>query len=85
MGNVMGDLSSRRGIVQSMEDIAGGGGKIVRAEVPRAEMFGYSTSLRSLTQGRATYTMESSTTRKRRTTFRKRSSIQKRNDAALSV
>src|SRR6202000_1500727 len=43
MGNVMGDLSSRRGIVQGMEDIAGGGGKIVRAEVPLAEMFGYST------------------------------------------
>ncbi|WP_310632736.1 elongation factor G [Paraburkholderia sp.] len=58
MGNVMGDLSSRRGIVQGMEDIAGGGGKIVRAEVPLATMFGYSTSLRSLTQGRATYTME---------------------------
>ncbi|KOF55207.1 MULTISPECIES: elongation factor G [unclassified Achromobacter] len=57
-GNVMGDLSSRRGIVQGMEDIAGGGGKLVRAEVPLAEMFGYSTSLRSLTQGRATYTME---------------------------
>ncbi|WP_269510525.1 elongation factor G [Burkholderia sp. IMCC1007] len=58
MGNVMGDLSSRRGIVQGMEDIAGGGGKLVRAEVPLAEMFGYSTSLRSATQGRATYTME---------------------------
>ncbi|WP_281425792.1 elongation factor G [Paraburkholderia edwinii] len=58
MGNVMGDLSGRRGIVQGMEDIAGGGGKLVRAEVPLAEMFGYSTSLRSLTQGRATYTME---------------------------
>ncbi|MEA3121654.1 MAG: elongation factor, partial [Paraburkholderia sp.] len=58
MGNVMGDLSSRRGVVQGMEDIAGGGGKAVRAEVPLAEMFGYSTSLRSLTQGRATYTME---------------------------
>ncbi|AOK30428.1 elongation factor G [Burkholderia singularis] len=58
MGNVMGDLSSRRGIVQGMDDIAGGGGKIVRAEVPLAEMFGYSTSLRSATQGRATYTME---------------------------
>ncbi|RKP43631.1 elongation factor G [Pararobbsia silviterrae] len=57
MGNVMGDLSSRRGIVQGMDDIVGGG-KIVRAEVPLAEMFGYSTSLRSLTQGRATYTME---------------------------
>ena len=58
MGNVMGDLSSRRGMVQGMEDIAGGGGKLVRAEVPLSEMFGYSTTLRSLTQGRATYTME---------------------------
>jgi elongation factor G len=58
MGNVMGDLSSRRGILQGMDDIAGGGGKIVRAEGPLAEMFGYSTGLRSLTQGRATYTME---------------------------
>src|SRR5690606_22333396 len=57
-GHVMGDLSSRRGMVQGMEDIAGGGGKLVRGEVPLAEMFGYSTSLRSLTQGRATYTME---------------------------
>ncbi len=57
MGNVMGDLSGRRGILQGMDDIAGGG-KIVRAEVPLSEMFGYSTSLRSLTQGRATYTME---------------------------
>ncbi|MCS6763251.1 MAG: elongation factor G [Candidatus Protistobacter heckmanni] len=58
MGNVMGDLSSRRGMLQGMGDVAGGGGKLVRAEVPLAEMFGYSTSLRSLTQGRATYTME---------------------------
>jgi elongation factor G len=58
LGNVMGDLSSRRGMVQGTDDIAGGGGKLVRAEVPLAEMFGYSTSLRSLTQGRATYTME---------------------------
>ena len=57
MGNVMGDLSSRRGTVQGMEDIPGGG-KIVKAEVPLAEMFGYSTALRSATQGRATYTME---------------------------
>ena len=57
-GTVMGDLSSRRGMVQGMEDIAGGGGKIIKAEVPLAEMFGYSTSLRSATQGRATYTME---------------------------
>ena len=58
MGDVMGDLSSRRGMIQGMEDIAGGGGKAIRAEVPLGEMFGYSTTLRSLTQGRATYTME---------------------------
>ncbi|HZV66130.1 MAG TPA: elongation factor G [Telluria sp.] len=58
MGNVMGDLTSRRGMVQGMDEIAGGGGKIIRASVPLAEMFGYSTTLRSLTQGRATYTME---------------------------
>ena len=58
MGHVMGDLSSRRGALHGMEDIAGGGGKIVRADVPLAEMFGYSTTLRSLSQGRATYTME---------------------------
>ena len=57
MGNVMGDLSGRRGIVQGMDDIAGGM-KGIRAEVPLAEMFGYSTQLRSLTQGRATYSME---------------------------
>ncbi|WP_336580166.1 elongation factor G [Alcaligenes sp. CHO6] len=56
-GTVMGDLSSRRGMVQGMDDIVGGG-KIIKAEVPLAEMFGYSTSLRSQTQGRATYTME---------------------------
>jgi elongation factor G len=56
-GTVMGDLSSRRGMVQGMDDMAGGG-KAIRAEVPLAEMFGYSTTLRSLTQGRATYTME---------------------------
>jgi len=57
MGDVMGDLSSRRGMIQGMEDMPGGG-KAIRAEVPLAEMFGYSTTLRSLTQGRATYTME---------------------------
>jgi elongation factor G len=57
-GTVMGDLSSRRGMLQGMDDISGGGGKVIRAEVPLAEMFGYSTSLRSATQGRATYTME---------------------------
>jgi elongation factor G len=57
-GTVMGDLSSRRGMVQGMDEIAGGGGKIIKAEVPLSEMFGYSTALRSATQGRATYTME---------------------------
>jgi elongation factor G len=56
MGDVMGDLNRRRGLVQGMEDSPAG--KIVRAEVPLAEMFGYSTDLRSATQGRATYTME---------------------------
>jgi len=57
MGDVMGDLSSRRGMIQGMEDLPGGT-KVIRAEVPLAEMFGYATTLRSLTQGRATYTME---------------------------
>jgi len=56
MGDVMGDLSSRRGIVQGMEDNATG--KVIRVEVPLAEMFGYSTTVRSLSQGRATYSME---------------------------
>jgi len=56
MGNVVGDLSSRRGIVHGMDDVAGV--KVIKAEVPLSEMFGYSTTLRSLTQGRATYTME---------------------------
>jgi elongation factor G len=57
MGNVMGDLSGRRGIVQGMDDLPGGT-KEVKAEVPLAEMFGYATQLRSLSQGRATYSME---------------------------
>ncbi|PKO56131.1 MAG: elongation factor G [Betaproteobacteria bacterium HGW-Betaproteobacteria-21] len=57
MGNVMGDLSGRRGIVQGMEDLPGGI-KEIKAEVPLAEMFGYATQMRSLTQGRATYSME---------------------------
>ena len=57
MGDVMGDLSGRRGTIQGMEDMVGGG-KAIRAEVPLSEMFGYSTTLRSLTQGRATYSME---------------------------
>jgi len=57
MGNVMGDLSGRRGVIQGMEDIPGGI-KAIKAEVPLAEMFGYATTLRSLSQGRATYSME---------------------------
>jgi elongation factor G len=57
MGNVVGDLNSRRGVIQGMEEMPGGG-KAIRAEVPLAEMFGYSTTMRSLSQGRATYTME---------------------------
>ena len=57
MGNVMGDLSSRRGMIQGMEDLPGNV-KAIKAEVPLAEMFGYSTTLRSLSQGRATYSME---------------------------
>lgn len=56
MGDVMGDLNRRRGIVQGMED--GPSGKVIRAEVPLGEMFGYATDLRSMTQGRASYTME---------------------------
>jgi elongation factor G len=56
MGDVMGDLSSRRGMIQGMEDSASG--KVIRAEVPLAEMFGYSTVVRSLSQGRASYSME---------------------------
>src|SRR5437868_11866072 len=56
-GNVMGDLSSRRGMVQGMDDMVGGG-KVIKAEVPLSEMFGYSTTLRSMSQGRATYTMQ---------------------------
>mgnify|MGYP003581730099 CR=1 FL=1 len=56
-GTVMGDLSSKRGMVQGMDDMVGGG-KAIKAEVPLSEMFGYATSLRSMTQGRASYTME---------------------------
>jgi elongation factor G len=56
LGDVMGDLNRRRGITQGMDDSPAG--KIIRAEVPLAEMFGYSTDLRSATQGRATYSME---------------------------
>ena len=57
MGDVIGDLNSRRGMVQGMED-SPTGGKMINAEVPLAEMFGYATSLRSATQGRASYSME---------------------------
>jgi elongation factor G len=56
MGDVMGDLNRRRGIIQGMDDLPVG--KSIKAEVPLAEMFGYSTDLRSMSQGRATYTME---------------------------
>jgi elongation factor G len=56
MGDVMGDLNSRRGMVQGMEDAPAG--KVIRAEVPLAEMFGYATDLRSMSQGRAVYSME---------------------------
>ena len=56
MGDVMGDLNRRRGIVQGMDDVPAG--KVINAEVPLSEMFGYATSLRSATQGRATYSME---------------------------
>jgi elongation factor G len=56
MGNVIGDLSGRRGVLHGQEDIAGT--MAIKAEVPLSDMFGYSTQLRSLTQGRATYTME---------------------------
>jgi elongation factor G len=56
-GDVLGDLASRRGQVRGMDEIAGGG-RLLRAEVPLAEMFGYATTLRSLTQGRASFSME---------------------------
>jgi elongation factor G len=56
MGDVMGDLNRRRGLVHGIEDMPSG--KIIRAEVPLAQMFGYATDLRSATQGRATYSME---------------------------
>jgi elongation factor G len=56
MGDVVGDLNRRRGIIQGMDEAIAG--KVVSAEVPLAEMFGYATDLRSATQGRATYSME---------------------------
>src|SRR5690606_1584171 len=57
MGDIMGDLNRRRGMVQSMDDLPGGT-KAIRAEVPLAEMFGYATHMRSMSQGRATYSIE---------------------------
>lgn len=57
-GDVVGDLSARRGVIHGVDDLPGGAGKTIGADVPLAEMFGYSTTLRSLTHGRATYTME---------------------------
>jgi elongation factor G len=56
MGDVMGDLNRRRGLVQGIDEMPSG--KVIRAEVPLAQMFGYATDLRSATQGRATYSME---------------------------
>lgn len=56
MGDVMGDLNRRRGVLQGMDDSPSG--KVIAAEVPLSEMFGYSTDLRSMSQGRATYSME---------------------------
>ena len=56
MGDVMGDLNRRRGLVQGMEDSPSG--KVIRAEVPLGEMFGYATDVRSMSQGRASYSME---------------------------
>ena len=73
MGDVNGDLNRRRGILQGMDNSPAG--KIIRAEVPLAEMFGYATHLRSMTQGRATYTME----------FEKYSEAPKKQAEALSV
>ena len=60
MGDVIGDLNSRRGQIQGMEQEPGTGNQIIKALVPLSEMFGYSTTLRSATQGRAAYTMEPS-------------------------
>ena len=70
MGDIIGDLNSRRGRIEGMEDI--GGGKMVKAYVPLAEMFGYSTDLRSRTQGRGNYSMSSRNTNRFRSQFRKR-------------
>jgi elongation factor G len=56
MGDVMGDLNRRRGLIQGMDDSPSG--KVIRAEVPLGEMFGYATDVRSMSQGRASYSME---------------------------
>jgi hypothetical protein len=69
-GNVMGDLSSRRGMVQGMDDMVGGG-KAIKAEVPLSEMFGYSTTLRSVAKAVPPTPWNSSTTRKLRATWPK--------------
>lgn len=61
MGDVMGDLNRRRGLIQGMDDSVSG--KVIRAEVPLGEMFGYATDVRSMSQGRASYSMEFSSTR----------------------
>ena len=57
MGDIMGDLNRRRGMVQGMDDLPGGG-KAIKAEVPLSDMFGYATDMRSMSQGRATFSME---------------------------
>ena len=77
MGDVMGDLSSRRGVIQGMEDMVGGG-KNIKAEVPLAEMFGYATQLRSLTQAALPTRWSSSTTQKLRVRLQKLSLLTRR-------
>jgi len=69
MGDVMGDLNRRRGMILGMEDTVSG--KVIRAEVPLGEMFGYATDVRSMSQGRASYSMEfKNTTQLRRTSLK---------------
>ena len=77
MGDVIGDINSRRGRIEGMEDI--GGGKMVKAFVPLAEMFGYSTDLRSRTQGRGNYSMFFENTSQFQNLYRKRLLPQKQN------
>ena len=83
MGDVMGDLSSRRGVIQGMDDLVGGG-KSIKAEVPLAEMFGYATQLRSLTQAARPTRWSSSTTPKLRATSPKLSSPTRRSNLKYS-